>query len=101
VTRHRIYARRAEIPEGIDERSAAAKNRVRLQAQVIRDLDRRCRDLNKRIRSQLARLNFTSMFHAADDQTKQEKIQIMIIDGRNTRIAEAQMHAFLAHRISK
>ena len=100
MTRHRIYARRAEIPEGIDERSAVLRDRVRMEALVILDLHKRCRDLDRRIRSQLARLKFTSMFHDMDDDTKQEMMQIMILDKRNTRIAEAKMHAFLSNRIS-
>src|SRR5215831_5773475 len=99
--RRKIQARKAEIPEGLDERYFAAERRVRMNAQLVRDLKRRCRDLNKRIQSQLARLKFTSMFRHADDDTKREMMQIIILDKRNTKIAETKMHAFLAKRISK
>ena len=99
--RRKIYARKAEIPEGLDERCSAAQRRSRMNAQLVRGLNRRCRDLDKRIRSQLARLKFTSIFRHADDDTKQEMIQIMILDIRSPKMAEAKMHAFLANRISK
>jgi len=97
---HRIYARKADIPEGLDERHFAAEQRVIMDTHLVRDLNKRCRELDRRIRSQLARLKFTSMFHHADDDTKREMMQIMILDKRNTRIAEAKMYAFLAQRIS-
>ena len=99
--RRKIYARKAEIPKGLDERYSAAQQRATRNTQLVRDLNRRCRDLNKRIRSQLARLTFASVFRHADDDTKREMMHIMILDKRNTRMAEAKMHAFLADRISK
>ena len=93
-----VHARKAEIPEGLDELCRFARIRAQAAVQRVRDLDELLRELDKRVRSQIARLKFTSMFRDADDDTKKEMMDIMIRDGRNTRIAEAKMYAFLSRR---
>ena len=81
----------------IKARHFAARERVRMNAILVDNLEQKSRDLNKRIQIKLARLKFISIFRRADDQTKEEMMRIILIDGRNRQRGTTKMKAFLSN----
>jgi hypothetical protein len=93
---NKIYARKTVVSEPIDVRNYSLRERVRMNRLLIDRLEKRSRKLNNAIQMKLARLKFASLFRRADDQTKQEMLQIILLDGRDPRKCIAEVKAFLA-----
>jgi len=91
----KINARKALVSESLDARHLAAGVRVRMNALLVNRLEQKSRNLNNAIQIKLARFKFVSVFRRADDQTKQEMLRIILMDGRDPRTAMAKVKAFL------
>jgi hypothetical protein len=92
---NKIYARKAVISESLDARHFAAQERVDMNTLLVDRLEHKSRKLDDVIEIKLARLKFVSIFRAADDQTKKEMFQILLIHGRDWRRGMAKVKAFL------
>ena len=90
-----MYVRKAVISESLDARHFAAQERVDMNTLLVDCLEHKSRKLDEVIEIKLARLKFVSIFRAADDQTKQEMFQILLIHGRDWRRGMAKVKAFL------
>src|SRR5215831_15571449 len=92
---NKIYARKAVISESLDARHFAAQERVKMNALLVHRLEHKSRKLYDVIQIKLARLKFASIFRVADDQTKQEMWQILLIHSRDWRRGMVKVKAFL------
>jgi hypothetical protein len=93
---NKIYSRKTVVSESLDGRNYSLRERVRMNRLLIDRLEKRSRKLNNAIQMKLARLKFASLFRRADDQTKQEMLQIILLDGRDPRKGIAEVKVFLA-----
>ena len=92
---NKIYSRKTVVSDSLEARDCSLRERVRMNRLLIDRLEKRSRKLNNAIQMKLARLKFASLFRRADDQTKQQMLQIILLDGRDQRRGIAQVKAFL------